>query len=209
MNDKYTIAIESAIGGGSCALARNGKLVDDFVGTGGVSRAEDLLQDISTLLKRNDLRQTEISSIAVSAGPGSFTGIRIGLATALGFAAGLDIVPDQISMFEAMAISAEITSRITTAVPGGRGMAHVATIEVSDRVIESCGDPRAMPIADLSGLADSETLVIFTGHFDNNALSPSRGLVKYLDRSPAVALIKASTDSRVRKDVEPILISKV
>lgn len=205
MNDKYTISIESAILGGSCSLAKNGTIVDGSIGLGGVSRAEDLLLDIASLIRRNEIVPTDISNIIVSAGPGSFTGIRIGIATALGFAAAIDIVPQQISLFEAMAVVSDLDPAITVAVPGGRGMAHIAEIETSDTSLSYNESPKAVPIDEL---AESENLVVFANHFDQDVLSKVRGFVKYLDGSPAAVLIAASLDARVRKDVEPILISK-
>ncbi len=206
MNDKYTISIESAILGGSCGLAKNRTIVDESIGSGGVSRAEDLLLDIASLIRRNEIVPTDISNIIVSAGPGSFTGIRIGIATALGFAAAIDIVPQQISLFEAMAVVSNSDSVVTVAVPGGRGMAHIAKIEISDTSLSYNERPKAVPINEL---VESDNLVVFTDHFDLDILSEVRSVVKYLDCSPAAALITASLDTRVRKDVEPILISKV
>lgn len=206
MNDKYSLSIESAILGGSCGLAKNGTIVDESIGSGGVSRAEDLLMDIASLIRRNDIVPTDISNIIVSAGPGSFTGIRIGIATALGFAAAIDIIPQQISLFEAMAVVSNPDSAITVAVPGGRGMAHIAQIEISDTSLSYNERPKAVPINEL---VESKNLVVFANHFDQDDLSEIRGFGKYLEISPAAALITASLDERVRKDVEPILISKV
>lgn len=206
MNDKYSLSIESAILGGSCGLAMNGAIVDESIGSGGVSRAEDLLMDIASLIRRNEIVPTDISNIIVSAGPGSFTGIRIGIATALGFAAAIDVVPQQISLFEAMALVSDSDTAITVAVPGGRGMAHIAQIEISDTSLSYIESPKAVPIIEL---VESENLVVFANHFDQDDLSDFRGFVKYIEISPAAALIAASLDARVRKDVEPILISKV
>lgn len=207
MNDVgYTIAVESAVLGGSCCLAKGSQIIAELRGSGGVSRAEDLLLDIASLIRRSEILPADVSKIIVSAGPGSFTGIRIGIATALGFAAALDIVPQQISLFEAMAVVSNTGSPMTVGVPGGRGMAHVAQLEVRVASISYCESPKAVPVGDLAG---AENLVVFSDHFVDEAFSGGRESVNFLDISPAAALIIASQDTRVRKDVEPILISKI
>ncbi len=123
MNNVPTIlAIESAIRGGSIALANGVDVIDAWVGEGGVSRAEDLLWNIDLMLKRNGIEKRELSNIAVSAGPGSFTGIRIGLATAMGIAASLNISLARYSILYAMAVSQPDSELIITAVPVGRGV---------------------------------------------------------------------------------------
>lgn len=85
------LAIEAAVGGGSIALLENGRKIADWHGTGDVSRAEDLLSNIAEMLDRTGTEKHKLSLIAVSNGPGSYTGIRIGLATALGLARALNI----------------------------------------------------------------------------------------------------------------------
>jgi len=141
------LAIESAISGGSVGLYSDGKTVDIWVGTGGVSRAEDLLPNIAEMLDRNKIDRRSIGGIAVSVGPGSFTGIRIGIATALGLKTALNIPCVGVSALEAIAIVGK-SNRLTAALPMGRGAFCFQGFELSERGIRTLFGPfasRAVP----------------------------------------------------------------
>lgn len=80
---KIVLTMETAVMGGSVSIFCDEKLLDFYIGDKTVSSAEDLLPKISDLLKENEISKSDIDSIVISNGPGSFTGIRIGIATAL------------------------------------------------------------------------------------------------------------------------------
>ncbi|MGQ0543253.1 MAG: tRNA (adenosine(37)-N6)-threonylcarbamoyltransferase complex dimerization subunit type 1 TsaB, partial [Blastocatellia bacterium] len=98
------LAIESAIQDGSIALFRDGKEIASVGGSDDVSRAEELLPNIEKLFNDTGIKFDEIDLIAVSRGPGSYTGIRIGIATVLGLARALNISCAGVSVLEAMTI---------------------------------------------------------------------------------------------------------
>jgi len=207
----YTLSIESAVLGGSCCIADGSGVVAESMGSGGVSRAEDLLLDINSLLRTSGITQREVARVVVSAGPGSFTGVRIGIATALGLSAGLGIVADQISLFDSMAIASNISVPNIVALPAGRGMAHLAIIDVSTDAINHLIKPTAVPLVELIDFANASSasdLTVFKGQFANDVLIGFRGKISIIDLIPASTLANASLDARIRKDVEPILISK-
>lgn len=81
-NKIITLAFETAVGGGSISLLANDRVIDFWIGSRDISRAEDLLDQISNILDRNEIKKIDL--LGVSTGPGSATGIRIGLATAMG-----------------------------------------------------------------------------------------------------------------------------
>ena len=56
-----------------------------------VSRAQTLLEDVDALLRQGGARPTDLAALAVGVGPGSFTGVRIGLAVARGLALSLGL----------------------------------------------------------------------------------------------------------------------
>ncbi len=115
---QLTIAFETSIGQGSIAVLRGKDVLASELG--GVTRAEDLLSAIGSILKLSDSNLNTMEKIVVSVGPGSYTGIRIGIATALGLKRGLraDIVG--VPVLEALAHSTA-TKNIASAVPIGRG----------------------------------------------------------------------------------------
>jgi tRNA threonylcarbamoyladenosine biosynthesis protein TsaB len=80
------LALDTTTRRGSAALARDGSLVDCEVGDARLTHGERLPGDVMRLLDRNGLRPGEIDLFAVAAGPGSFTGLRIGIAAMQGLA---------------------------------------------------------------------------------------------------------------------------
>ena len=117
-NKGIALSIETAIAGGSISLIRDSELVAGTTGGESVSRAEDLLLSIDDLLKASCVERTELSSITVSTGPGSFTGLRIGLATAMGLSTALGIPCKGVPLFDAIAKGSE--SSLVIVVPLGK-----------------------------------------------------------------------------------------
>lgn len=120
--EEFTLGIESAILGGSLSLYRGKEEIDSWVGAGGVSRSEDLLPATDRMLSYNRILPEQIDIVAVSVGPGSFTGIRIGLSTVMGLADSLGAKYFGITALSAMAASIEEPGTIICAVPMGRNM---------------------------------------------------------------------------------------
>src|SRR5687768_3799835 len=117
---RITLAIESAVAGGSISLLQGESEVANLIGSSGISRAEDLLANIDEMLSLHNIERREIELIAVSAGPGSFTGIRIGIATALGLKTGLAAAMSSASALTAMVHAAKNIKTAVAALPIGR-----------------------------------------------------------------------------------------
>jgi len=88
---------------GSVALVCDGAVVDTFTGDAARPHAQRLPGDMLTVLERNRLAASDIDVFAVAAGPGSFTGLRIGIAAVQGlaYATGRPVVG--VSALEALA----------------------------------------------------------------------------------------------------------
>lgn len=82
------LGIETTTATGGVALIKNGILLTEEYFPIRATHSEKVLPGISRLLKQADLEPEEITGIAVSAGPGSYTGLRIGIATTQGLSAG-------------------------------------------------------------------------------------------------------------------------
>lgn len=87
----------------SVALVENGKVVDFREDRNGLNHAKLLTVFISDLLKSNKLNVFDLSALAVSEGPGSYTGLRIGVSAAKGICYAAKIPLIAISPLQAMA----------------------------------------------------------------------------------------------------------
>jgi tRNA threonylcarbamoyladenosine biosynthesis protein TsaB len=84
------LALDTTTRQGSIALVRDGVVVDEFCGDGAVTHGERLPGDLARVVESNGLRIGDIDLFAVAAGPGSFTGLRIGIAAMQGLALAND-----------------------------------------------------------------------------------------------------------------------
>lgn len=116
----FILAIESAVRGGSLSLFKGSTELAAWKGLTDVSRAEDLLVNISRLCEQSGIDKRKIEAVAVSNGPGSFTGIRIGLATALGLKNALNVPTFGVSLLTAVAAVYKTDQKLAVAVPVGR-----------------------------------------------------------------------------------------
>ncbi len=91
MNAIRIIHIETATTTCSVAAGENGVLVAVRSVHDGYKHAENLLRLVEEVMQEAGWKNDELSAIAVSAGPGSYTGLRIGVSTAKGLCYALDI----------------------------------------------------------------------------------------------------------------------
>lgn len=80
----YVLGVETATRVGSVAVASEGGLIGEYTLGVGPAYAERLLPAIDHLLQSTDVPFSDIDGLAISLGPGSFTGLRIGLSTVKG-----------------------------------------------------------------------------------------------------------------------------
>ena len=115
------LAIESAIYGGSlCLLDSEGATLAETVDDADIARAEELLFNIDWLINQSGVSLRDVRRIVVSNGPGSYTGIRVGIATGLGLARSLNADCVGVSVLEAIAASVRVAGEFIVAVPLGR-----------------------------------------------------------------------------------------
>ena len=111
----------------SVALVNDGTLVGALAMEGKGSRNEKLLPSIDWLLAENNVDRRTIDLFAVTRGPGSFTGVRIGLATLQGLALVLGRQVCTMSTHEAIAHGE--TGRVAVVDDAGRGELYVSEFE--------------------------------------------------------------------------------
>jgi tRNA threonylcarbamoyladenosine biosynthesis protein TsaB len=95
------LAFDTATEVATSALLDDGEVLGERT-----SRAVRILEDVDALLRQAGARPADLGGLAVGTGPGSFTGVRIGLATARGLALGLDLGVAGVSTLDALAAGA-------------------------------------------------------------------------------------------------------
>jgi tRNA threonylcarbamoyl adenosine modification protein YeaZ len=95
------LAFDTATDVATSALVDDGEVLGERT-----SRAQTLLEDVDALLRQGGARPSGIDALAVGIGPGSFTGVRVGLATARGLALALGIPAAGVSTLAALTAGA-------------------------------------------------------------------------------------------------------
>lgn len=98
-----TLAFESSAKAASVALVRDGKLISQYSQCSGLTHSRTLLPMAEDMLKNAELGLEKVDVFAVAYGPGSFTGIRIGVSTVKGLAWATEKPCVGVSTLEAMA----------------------------------------------------------------------------------------------------------
>lgn len=121
----------------------------------GHRHGEQLLSSIARLLGENNVRRSRLDGIVVGTGPGAFTGLRVGIATAKGIAHGLGLpiagIPTSDALIAAAAAAEQVPdSRIVLLLPAGP----------NDRVVARRGTPaRLLPAGEEPVVGPSDILV--------------------------------------------------
>lgn len=115
------LSVETATLAGSVALARGEEIIGAIAGDSGISHSNTLLHDIDKLLHETRVDLSDVDLFAVATGPGSFTGLRIGIATVKGLAATLDRPCAGVPTLHAVALAAGASDRLVALLPAGRG----------------------------------------------------------------------------------------
>lgn len=102
----YILNIETSTRVCGVSISKDGELFDFIENNDGNSHAKSLAPFIDDLIKRNSLKYTDLSAVAISQGPGSYTGLRIGTSTAKGLCYALDIPLIAIDTLHSMAANA-------------------------------------------------------------------------------------------------------
>jgi tRNA threonylcarbamoyladenosine biosynthesis protein TsaB len=112
-NLAFILNIETATKNCSVSIAHNGETVSlKEINNGGYSHAEKLHEFIKDVIKEAKIKITDIDAIAVSKGPGSYTGLRIGVSAAKGLCFALNIPLISVSTLKSLAHSVSISNGI-------------------------------------------------------------------------------------------------
>ena len=146
-----TLAFETSAKAASVALTENGKLLGEHYQNTGLTHSQTLMVMAEDLLKQCNKTVFDVTAVAVAEGPGSFTGVRIGVAAAKGFAWGAELPCYGVSTLEAMAESLGIwQGYVCPVMDARRSQVYNALFYVNRGVQERVREDRAIALADLS-----------------------------------------------------------
>ena len=142
------LAIETATLAGSIVLARGEEIVGGLNGDPGTSHSNTLLADLDKLLRQTNTELARIDLFAVAAGPGSFTGLRIGIATVKALSATLDRPCAAVPTLHAVALSGGPSETSVALLPAGRGEVFAQLFSVAgDGAVTALDEPAHIPPA--------------------------------------------------------------
>jgi len=145
------LAFETSAKAASVALLENGKLLGESYQNTGLTHSQTLMVMAEDLLKQCGKTVDGVTAVAVAEGPGSFTGVRIGVAAAKGFAWGKDIPCYGVSTLEAMAQSLGIwEGYVCPVMDARRSQVYNALFYVNRGTMERIKEDRAIALSDLA-----------------------------------------------------------
>ena len=158
------LAFETSAKAASVALLEGGNLLAESYQNAGLTHSRTILVMAEHLLQSCELTPQDVEAVAVAMGPGSFTGVRIGMAAAKGFAWGRELPLFGVSTLEAMAWGlGELEGLICPVMDARRSQVYNALFRASGGTLTRLRQDRAISMtdleADLQSLAEPVTLV--------------------------------------------------
>ena len=144
------LAFETSAKAASVALTENGKLLGEGYQNTGLTHSQTLMVMAEDVLKQCGKTAADVEAVAVAAGPGSFTGVRIGVAAAKGFAWGSEIPCFGVSTLEAMAESLGVYDGMVCAcMDARRNQVYNAVFSAQGGELTRVTEDRAIALSDL------------------------------------------------------------
>jgi tRNA threonylcarbamoyladenosine biosynthesis protein TsaB len=150
------IALETATDACSVALLRGESVVADLALHRPRAHAENLILLVRDALAYGGITASELDAVAVSMGPGSYTGLRIGVSAAKGLAVALDLKLVGVPTLEALAASVAPVAYpgdlVCTLLNARRDEVYATVFSVAqDKTVAPLSETAALPVADLPG----------------------------------------------------------
>lgn len=156
------LSMDSSAVTASVALTDGDEIIKSEFVNSGLTHSETLLPMITRVM--DGRKYSELDGIAITAGPGSFTGVRIGVATVKGLAFNDDIPCYSVSTLEAIAYNFVDKNAVVCGVMDARRMQfYNALFRVQNGKVERLCDDRAISIEDLRNELKQYDKVIIAG----------------------------------------------
>ena len=166
----------------SAALMEDGVELASFSRREGLTHSEVLLPGILDMIKKSGKSLSDVDAIAVSVGPGSFTGLRIGIATAKGLAYDRDLPCVPVSTLEALAENAreQNPALVCAVMDARRGEYYNALFAVENSALRRQTEDRAISGDALTDELKGFERIIILGDGADKFVSAHREFIDFL-----------------------------
>ena len=145
------LAFETSAKAASAALFEDGRLLGENYQNTGMTHSQTLMVMARDLLKTAGKEASDVQAVAVAEGPGSFTGVRIGVAAAKGFAWGGELPCCGVSTLEAMALGLGVwEGYVCPVMDARRDQVYNALFYVNQGAVERIAPDRAISLSELA-----------------------------------------------------------
>ncbi len=158
------LGVESSAVSAGAALMRDGKIVAESYLNSGLTHSETLLPQIDEVLKKSKIDVSEIDLFAVSDGPGSFTGLRIGVGTIKGLAMAQGKPCAGVSPLMSLAYNVSVfDGLICPIMDARRAEVYNALYRFENGILKEVCAERAIPVEELCSEISEKTIFVGDG----------------------------------------------
>lgn len=159
------LSVDTSSNVATVAVTDDDKLICEILVNTKKTHSQTLMPMIDSALKQSELEISDIDLIASANGPGSFTGLRIGVSAVKGLAHAMDIPVVGVSILTAMAYNLPFCEYIISPIlDARRDQVYNAVYEWNDGEIKEICEPRALSVDELiNEFLTSDKKVVFLG----------------------------------------------
>lgn len=202
------LAIDSSAKAASVAIVEDSKILGEVFLNCGLTHSVTVMPSVEWLLDMTGLKISDIDRIAITEGPGSFTGLRIGMAAVKGLAWACDIPCVGVSTLETIAHGVLAYDGIICAVMDARAnQVYNALFESKGGKITRLCEDRAITIPELLAELSDKEKVTFAGDGAEICYKASEG--KFGIASENIRYQKASSVAELSADKKPVTAQEI
>ncbi|MCQ2404626.1 MAG: tRNA (adenosine(37)-N6)-threonylcarbamoyltransferase complex dimerization subunit type 1 TsaB [Clostridia bacterium] len=191
------LSLETSAVAASCCVTDGNKILSQAAVNAGLTHSRTLMPMVEAVLSSADLTAADIEAVAVAVGPGSFTGIRIGVATAKGLAFPADLPCVAVSTLEAMAYRLSglpLSGRVCAVMDARCKQVYTATFVIENGALTRETPDEAIAIDDLfARLKEADSPVYLIGDGAAMCYELGKDVLPQLTRLPAQLQMQDAT----------------
>jgi len=158
------LALETSTLAGSAALLEGGRIVGESLLDVALTHSERLMAMVDRLIQDSGWRAADLEALAVSTGPGSFTGLRVGIATAKGLALALGVPVAPVPTLDALAWNLPFADALVCPLLDARkGEVYLALYRWREDHVERCSEYLALSPRAVAARLTSPAIVLGDG----------------------------------------------